>query len=258
MTTLRVSRESALPLYEQVRLTVLANIRDRGLGPGSAIESEVELCARFDVSRTVIRQALGELERQGVIARVQGKGTFVSEPKVREHFLDTTGGLFHDLARQGRSVSSRVVSCQMQKPDPVVAQALEIENGPVVMLDRVRSIYGHPLVLTRSYLPPAIGADLIDVVSRSDLSSSSLYALLEEHYGIRIATATRMIEAVSAERWLAPWLEIRTGAPVLRLRSIARDESDRPVEYFEAWHRGDRTVFELSVGSTPLAGETTR
>ena len=253
-----VIRGSALPLYEQVRLKVLADIRDQGLGPGSAIESEVELCGRFDVSRTVIRQALGELERQGMIVRVQGKGTFVSEPKVREHFLDTTGGLFHDLAGQARSVSSRVISCHMQKPDPAVAQALGIENGSVVMLDRVRSIYGHPLVLTRSYLPPTIGPDLIDVVSRSDLSSSSLYALLEEHYGVRVATASRMIEAISAERWLAPWLEIRIGAPVLRLRSIVRDESDRPVEYFEAWHRGDRTVFELSVGSGQLAGEPTR
>ena len=96
------------------------------------------------------------------------------------------------------------------------------------------------------------------VVSRSDLSSSSLYALLEEHYGVRVASARRMIKAVSAERWLAPWLEIRTGAPVLRLRSIARDVSDRPVEYFEAWHRGDRTVFGLSVGSRQFAGEPTR
>jgi GntR family transcriptional regulator len=250
-----VLRDSRLPLYEQLRRALLDEVRERALHAGALLETEAELGERFGVSRTVVRQALGELERQGHVSRIQGKGTYVSEPKLREHFLDSAGGLHHDQASRGHAVTSVVLACDEGEPDAATALALELAPGArVVVLDRLRSVDGEALVFTRSHIPVRLGADLLTVLATADLSHASLYATLQEHYGIDIVEARRTVEAVAADREIARLLGIRTGAPVLRLRSTARDRSGRPVEHFDAWHRGDRTLFELDARADPAAG----
>jgi GntR family transcriptional regulator len=242
--------DAPVPLYEQLRRTLLAEIRDRGLAPGAPISTEAELGERFRVSRTVVRHALGELERQGHLTRIQGKGTFVSEPKVREHFLDQVGGLHRDLASRGHSLRSEVLACQERAADEPVALTLELPVGTaVVVLDRLRYVDGEPLVYTRSHLPTWLGADLREILGTSDLAHASLYGLLERAYGVRIVEAERTIEATAADPATAQVLGLGTGEPVLRLRSTARDGSGRVVEHYDAWHRGDRTLFELHVHS---------
>jgi GntR family transcriptional regulator len=246
------ARERRLPLWEQLRRRLLGEMRDGGLPAGTLLESEAELGERFGVSRTVVRQALGELERQGHVRREQGRGTFVSEPKLREHFLDHAGGLHHDLASRGHAVHSEVLACVAGVADAAVALALGIRAGdPVVVLDRLRYVDGEALVLTRSHLPAWLGPDVVEVLRGADLATASLYATLERRYGVTMVEAERTIEAAAADREVARVLGIRTGAPVLRLHSTARDRTGRPIETFDAWHRGDRTLFELYVRSDP-------
>jgi GntR family transcriptional regulator len=241
-------RDVRVPLYEQLRRALIAEIRDRGLPPGSALDSEADLCARFQVSRTVVRQALGELERQGHVIRAQGKGTFVSQPKLREHFLDRAGGLFTDLESRGHDVRSTVLACEVVDGDVSAALALGLPaTTGLVRLDRLREVDGEALVFTRSWLPPWLGETLRDALLDAQLEVRSLYVFLENRFGVRIVTAERTIEAVTAERSLARQLGVRYGSPLLCLRSVARDPEERAVEYFEAWHRGDRTLFELRV-----------
>lgn len=241
-------RDMRVPLYEQLRLALLNEIREQSLPAGTPLPSEAQLCARFGVSRTVVRQALGELERQGHVTRVQGRGTFVGETKLREHFLDRAGGLFHDLASRGHAVRSIVLACEEREADTAAASALGLSPGScAIVLDRVREVDGEALVFTRSHLPSSLGSGLRDTLEAADLRSTSLYTLLDSHLGVRVVEADRTIEAVPAERTVAQALGVRTGAPTLRLCSIARDSDGRPVEYFEAWHRGDRTLFELHV-----------
>lgn len=242
-----IRRDLRLPLYEQLRQALLADIVERRLKAGARLESEAELCARFGVSRTVVRQALGELTQRGVLSRIQGKGTFVSEPKLREHFLHTAGGFFHDLASRGHRISSKVIDCREAVPEPTVANALELVDQRVVLLERLRYVDDEALVFTRAHLPTLLAEDLVGQLQRADLGKVSLYTILEERCGIQIVSAKRTLEAVSADRRVAGHLGIRTGAPLLLLRSVARDAAGRAVEYFEAWHRGDRTLFEVSV-----------
>lgn len=250
-----VLRESRLPLYEQLRRALLDEIRERALVAGTLLESEGDIGERFAVSRTVVRQALGELERQGHVRRLQGKGTYVSEPKLREHFLDHVGGLHHDQASRGHAVTSVILACEERPADTAAAHALDLPPGAtVVVLDRLRSIDGEALVFTRSHIPTGLGAGVRDALAAADLVRVSLYATLQDRYGVRIVAASRTIEAVPAEREIARLLGLATGAPLLRLRSIARDPSGRAVEYFDAWHRGDRTLFELDVRADAGAG----
>ena len=77
--------------------------------PGDQLPGEPELCLMFDVSRTVIRQALGEMEHEGLIVRTKGKGTFVAQPKIMENLAQKLTGFYQDMADRGSPPVSQVL-----------------------------------------------------------------------------------------------------------------------------------------------------
>src|SRR4029078_12804470 len=82
-----IDKGSPVPFHYQLRQLLERAVADGVLAPGEQIPTEASLCERYDVSRTVVRQALSDLERTGLVARLKGKGTFVEEPKVSQ-FVD--------------------------------------------------------------------------------------------------------------------------------------------------------------------------
>lgn len=244
-----IDRNSPVPYYEQLRQVLLQLVEDDGLRPGDLLPSEAELCETYGVSRTVVRQAVGELVNEGRLRRERGKGTFVAEPKLHEQFVQSTGGFFDDFTSRGHAVGSRVVRLDMGTPPEAGAKALGLstDGAACVELSRVRSVNGELIAYTESYLPSTLLRDLLGRLRASDLENQSLYQVLSTA-GVSIATGTRSVEAVGATRRLADLLDVQQGAPVLYMESVVYDEGRRPVEYFEAWHRGDRTRLDFTVG----------
>jgi GntR family transcriptional regulator len=242
-----VQRDSPLPYYEQVKRLLIHLMENSDLSPGDLLPSEQELCAQFGVSRTVIRQALGELVNQGRLYRMRGKGTFIAKPKLQEQFIESTVGFFEDLTSKGHRVESRVMSCEVVAANDRVAEALEVEPGSdCIELVRLRSVNDEVIAFTKSYLP-YFSEEFFDRLKQADLASVSLYRLLEEQWGIRIDSGHRSLEAVAASPMLARLLEVRTGDPILAIESVGRDATRRVVEHFQAWHRADRTRLEMDV-----------
>jgi GntR family transcriptional regulator len=79
---MRVDRNDHLPLYIQLKNIIEEKIKEEDLNPGDIIPSEKELQQEFGVSRITVRQAIKELENEGLVKKKQGKGTFVSFPKL--------------------------------------------------------------------------------------------------------------------------------------------------------------------------------
>ena len=117
------------------------------------------------------------------------------------------------------------------------------ELAPVIKITRLRSVAGQPVVLVSSYLPYAVCPGLI----RADLRSQSLYAYLEEEYGLRIAAGRRQIEAVLATKEEAELLAISPGAPLILIDSTSYLEDGTALEYYHALHRSDRARFEVNL-----------
>ena len=91
--------------------------------------------------------------------------------------------------------------------------------------------------------------DYIENLARAyDLEQTSIYRFYADACGVTIRSGHRTLEAVGAPRRIARLLETKPGAPMLYVRSVGREASGEPVEFFEAWHRGDRTQFEIDVG----------
>lgn len=235
-----------VPLHRQLRDRIAESLLAQRVLPGTMLPGEHALGDDFRVSRTVVRQALAQLEAEGVVDRVKGKGTFVARPRTPERLAHTLIGLYEEATARGSVVHSIVRRLEWVVPDRAVAEALATPpGGQVLLLERLRLVDGEPWSLTTTWLP----ARLAEVVLAADLSSASLYLSLREH-GTSAQSGIRSVDAAVADPLQAELLGVRVGDPLLVLRSVSFDQHGEPMEVFSAYHRGDRSRFEFHLRAT--------
>ena len=181
---------SNIPYYIQL-IEVLREKIDLGdWQDGDQIPSEPDLCEVYGVSRTVVRQALRELELEGIIIRRKGKGTFVAEPKISESLAQKLTGFYQDMVEPGHNPITQVLRQEVVPATEKVASYLGVDPGTqVIDIKRLRYVNNEPIVLVTSYLPYDLCPQLADV----DLTDQSLYAYLEDECRIMIAYGRRSI-----------------------------------------------------------------
>lgn len=239
-----IDRASHVPYYIQVKSAILDHINSGAWQKGTQLPGEPELCRMFDVSRTVIRQALKELEYEGLISREKGKGTFVEDPRIDEGLIQELTGFYQDMVNRGLTPVTKVLKQELAPANEKIASRLQIEEGePVISIHRLRGVENEFIILDTTYLPYAICPEVLKV----DLSAQSLYAFLEEKLGLVIARGHRTLEAVLANEYEATLLQIKKGDPLILLDSVVYLEDGRPIEYFHALHRGGRARFEVDL-----------
>ena len=240
----KIDFESNIPYYIQL-INILKEKIDQGeWKPGDQIPSEPDLCEMFGVSRTVIRQALREIELEGLVTRRKGKGTFVSEPKINESLVQKLTGFYQDMVARGLTPVTKVLKFELEPVNSKVAERLALEPGaPVFCIERLRYVDDTPIVMVTSYLPQSLCPNLMDF----DLTGQSLYHVLETEFGIVLSHGRRTIEAVAAKAREAELLEVEECDPLMLLDSVTYLEDGTPMEYYHAVHRGDRTRFEVEL-----------
>jgi GntR family transcriptional regulator len=240
----RIDFNSPIPFYIQLMDVLKETI---GLGrwrPGDRLPGEHALCETYGVSRTVVRQALKELELVGIVYRRKGKGSYVAEPKISESLVQRLTGFYQDMQEKGCPPVSQVLKQDVIPAQVKIARHLEIDpEVPVVELQRLRFVRDEPIVLVSSFLPHVLCPGLEDV----DFREQSLYTYLETVYGLIIVRGRRRIEAVSAGEGEAKLLQVKVGTPLILLDSVSYLEDGTPMEYFHAVHRGDRSQFEVEL-----------
>ncbi|TCJ15964.1 GntR family transcriptional regulator [Rubrobacter taiwanensis] len=240
----RIDFDSPIPYYYQLKRILAEEIEAGTYRPGDRLPGEHELCRTFGVSRTVVRQALGELEMEGLLQRRKGRGSFVAPKKVSESLFQNLTGLYEDVTARGGTLRSEVRRLERAAAPASVAAELGLEEGdPVIVLDRLRFVDGVPWVVVTTYLPYGLCPQLLE----EDMSEQSLYAVLEQKYGIEISYGRRSVEAAAATPAVAEALGIEEGGLILLLRSTSYGVDDRPIEHFIAHHRGDLSRFEVTL-----------
>ena len=239
-----INFESHIPYYIQLMDLLREQINNKVWLPGVQIPGEQDLCENYGISRTVVRQALREMELEGAITRRKGKGTFVSEPKISEGLIQKLTGFYQDMIERGLKPVTRVLHQEVRPVSEKVARYLGVEPGTqVIDIQRLRFINDEPIQLVTTYIPYEICPRLAIV----DLSNRSLYEFLEKEFGIFLARGRRYIEAVVANETEALILGIERGAPLLMLDSVSYSQDGKPIEYYHALHRGDRSRFEVEL-----------
>jgi GntR family transcriptional regulator len=236
--------ESHIPYYIQLMDILKEKVQQKNWLPGDQIPGEQILCELYGVSRTVVRQTLGELELEGVISRRKGKGTFIALPKINEGLVQKLTGFYQDMVERGLKPATKVLHQNVSPSSEKVAQFLNIQPGEkVIDIQRLRFINEEPILLVTTYIPFEVCPALASV----DLTNRSLYEYLEKECGVFITRGRRYIEAVLANDTEAGLLGIERGAPLMMLDSISFSENGQPVEYYHALHRGDRSRFEVEL-----------
>jgi len=239
-----INFESHIPYYIQLMEILKENIKQKKWQPGEQIPGEQDLCELYKISRTVVRQTLRELELEGVINRRKGKGTFISLPKISEGLIQKLTGFYQDMVEHGLKPVTKVLHQNVVPCPEKVAPFLNITPGTqVVDIQRLRFINDEPIQLVTTYIPYEICPELATI----DLSNRSLYEFLEKECNVFISKGRRYIEAVLANEIEADLLDIERGAPLIMLDSISYSESGRPIEFYHAVHRGDRSRFEVEL-----------
>ena len=233
-----------MPFYFQLRKLLEDQIVSGRWVPGEQLLGESALCQHFAVSRTTVRQALSELENEGLVRREKGRGTFVAKPRTSAWLLQSAHGFHEEGVRAGHSISSRVLRKELGQLPQWAADALELPIGSEgVTVERLRWVDDRLVMYVLNYLPP----ELAETVLAADLEGGSLYQVLEEREGLSVLGGARVVEAVPAEGELAGLLEVEAGAPILFVESVSWAESQRRFECYRAWHRADRTKIQVQV-----------
>jgi GntR family transcriptional regulator len=233
-----LDRASTTPLWLQLRLVLRRAIESGELQPHTQLPSESELCERFEVSRTVVREALARLVFDGRIYKIKGKGAFVAMRKDDEEFVGTTMGLWEELLGKGHDVRTRVVQQALDHPTDRERSALRLGlDDEVVRLRRVYIVDGRPTIMVDTSLP----ARLVPGLERAPLENRSLYETIRQRYGLVPARAERWLEAAMPGPDEAELLEVTTRTPLIGIESIASTATGVPIEYYLALHRTDST-----------------
>jgi GntR family transcriptional regulator len=236
-----LDKRNPIPLYYQLAEQLKEQIQSGKLKPGVQLPSERELSEQVGISRMTVRQAIAYLVRDGALVVKQGIGTFVAEPKLAHDTLHLLG-FTEDIIRRGGVVMSRVLEQATVIPPASVAIGLNLEPEEMaVKIVRLRLSGEMPLLLETVFIPVALCPGL----EYEDMATKSLYALLEQVYGLRLIRARQTLEATTANDYESELFGIEPGTAMILLEGVTYLEQDRPVEYFKAIYRGDRFKFEL-------------
>jgi len=239
-----VDRNRAEPLYLQIRQALLRAILEGGLQPHQRVPSERELSEALGVSRMTVRQALQTLTNEGYLYTVPGKGTFVAPRPRIEHNLQRLSGFTQEVRAQGFIPSSRVVALEAIPADDASARALRVPPGTrLFRLTRQRLVDGAPVALESAHLVYARFPGLDQV----DFQRESLYAVLENRYGLRLTYAIQIVEAREASPSVAPLLHIDPARPVLAMERTTYAHDGTPVEYVRSFYRADRIRLKVEL-----------
>lgn len=237
-------RAGAEPLYAQVARDLAAHVRGGTLAPGERLPAEPALARAYGVNRLTIREAVGSLARQGLVRRVQGVGSFVSDAPVRVRLDAGEASLADALRRRGVTVREDVLEAAPGPPEAVPGGPFPAFPGPVTILWVRRFVDEVPWSLSLTWLPGAlVGRDV-----RLG-PSESIADLVAGRHGLRMTPAGRVVGASPAAPSDTEHLDVATGAPLIVLSGGDVDQHGRRIAQVAHRIRGDRAEIGIEFRS---------
>ena len=246
-----LDRSAPTPIFRQLATWMREQVSTGAWRRGDQLPMEITLAEQLNVARGTLRKAVDQLIDEGLLVRVRGRGTFIAHDIVRSPLTSSLTTLAEELEQRGIDYTTRVLTQEVIPAPPPIAVALGVE-GSIFHLRRMRGDGEGSITLLDNWvvLPPLCAERAILV--KQDYAENSLFGTLESDLGIALSHGSRTISAIGADRNLARILGVPHRFPLIDMKQVTYDASDRPVETSRIWIRPDRLRIHSIVHRAPL------
>ncbi|MEU4795751.1 GntR family transcriptional regulator [Streptomyces sp. NPDC023327] len=235
-----------LPLWYQVSQSLRASILGRAPDAPLRLPTEEQLAGHYGVSVLTMRQALKELEDEGLITRHRRRGTFI-EPSARRGAPVRLLGSVDAIVAQQSGMTTELLG---HGPAPLPAELAPHfpDSAEVATYHRLRSDAktGEPTNHARNYVRPELAAR----IDLADLARWPMTKVLRDVVGVRISRITDTVEATLADPETARLLQVPLLSPILHYTGVTYDEAGRVLDVARIHYRGDRFSFSVTLEAT--------
>ncbi|MEH7086026.1 GntR family transcriptional regulator [Neobacillus drentensis] len=234
-----ISDDEAVPFYKQLKNQIIEEIKSGKLKHGDKLPSERELAEKFQISRMTARHTLSILEREGLVERRVGAGTFINNKKIEMDFV-TFNSFTKNMLSKGLIPSTQILSIRKTEANANLAQKLKLELGEgMIVIKRLRLVDETPISIEESFLPEKLCPGLDERITDND----SLYEILEREYGIVLVMAKEYMQVTVSDEGESKLLKIRLESPCILQESVAFDKNEKEIEFSTSLTRSDIVKF---------------
>ncbi|MCL2827966.1 MAG: GntR family transcriptional regulator [Oscillospiraceae bacterium] len=239
---MEIDKNSRIPAYVQLMSSLITQMEDGTLPEEEKLPSERELCDIYAVSRTTVRQAIHELEKDGYVYIYKGRGTYVAAKRLNQEM----SGLYsftESMKQLGKTISTRLIDFAQIKCDERIARKMQCAVGTEIFrFTRVRYADNEPVLIVTTHLPckrfPNFDAER--------LHTDSLYSMMTDTYNVTFSKAKETLQSVCARGDEGVLLQVESGAPCMKIDRYTF-EKDTLVEYAVGIARGDKFAYNVEL-----------
>lgn len=244
-----INKRAPIPAYSQLIDIIYGQIKNRELLPNGMVPSEIELCKKYGISRTTVREALRRLTRDGLLYTIKGKGTFVAEPKL-DQIMIKIPNFYEDMAERGLKPEVKVLDVRVIKATKLVSEKLMVPlNEDVFRIKRLFLADNKPYVLERKHIVLKDCKILASYKERELLSmkDQSLFDVLAGKCHICNEYAHVSIEATTVRPDEAKYLDVPVNTVAFYVDLVAYKKNDTPCGWIASINRGDLYRFRTKI-----------
>ncbi len=236
--------------YELLITDIQSRISSGLWSGGMLMPTESELCVMYNVSRITVRRALDELERGGLVRRIQGKGTFISATKM--HSGASPKGFTQNMAEQGVTVTSRLLLEEVVQATEEIRQKLLLHDNQAFVwhFTRLRLAGKQPIAIMDTYVEKSLG----DTMRTYDLTVESFYALYQKIFGLPVVDTVGSVTAINPSDEVCALLQVPAGSAHLWYKSVGYLENDAPVQVDYSVFNSELYEFSINMKTARISG----
>lgn len=251
-----INKRSPIPAYSQLIDIIYSQIKNRELLPNDMVPSEIELCKKYGISRTTVREALRRLTRDGLLYTIRGKGTFIAEPKL-DQIMIKIPNFYEDMAERGLKPDVKILDVRVIKATKLVAEKLMVPvNENVFRIKRLFLADSKPYILERKFIVFKDCKILASYQERDllNIKDQSLFDVLAGKCHVCSEYAHVSIEATTIRPEEAKYLDVPVNTVAFYVDLVAYKKDDTPCGWIASINRGDLYRFGTKIYNYSLSG----
>lgn len=218
-------------LSSSVKNYLYQYIRNVDLKGNMKLPSENEISAKLGVSRVTIRRALDELEKEGMILRIHGRGTFINPEAVKIQVNLMPGEEFSHLVELcGYQASFQVISVEKKDADQETRRILQLDQGEeIYVVEKLYMADGHPAIISIDRFSASLAGDGL----KEKANTTSTFDIIRQHAGNFVVRDKIKIETMDREemcRYAKPG-SLMECSSALVFHGVNYNQENRPIIY---------------------------